>query len=245
MRVDKYIFDKKQQHGMGGHLMHSELKLAEMLCTRLCHDLTGPIGAVNNGAEFLEEEGFRMEHEALQLILSSAAEAVHRLQFYRMAYGRLGDGGEACLAQKKEIVEDFFSTTKIAIDWPDSHTDAAQISISQRMSRLILNLLIIASGALIKGGRIAVRLHQEPNGDKRVSIHANGDMIKMDDDILRVLRREVPLSQLNPKTAQLALTLMLAEEIDAKLDFVVSKDSCQIAVEQKAAIPAEASHSFA
>jgi len=225
--------------------MVSELKMAEMLCTRLCHDLTGPIGAVNNGAEFLEEEGFKMENEALQLILSSAAEAVHRLQFYRMAYGRINDAGEACLAQKKQLVEDFFSTTKIILDWPDSHTDAAKISISQRMARLVLNLLIIASGTLIKGGRIALRLSQDEQGDKHVTIQAEGDVIKMDDDVLRILQRKVTDPALTPKTVQLLLTLLLADEIDATLDFELAEGGFRIAVAQKATIAVEPSHSYA
>lgn len=225
--------------------MSSDLKLAEMLCTRLCHDLTGPIGAVNNGAEFLEDEGFDMQHEALQLILSSAAEAVHRLQFYRMAYGRLGDHGEASLAMQKQLVEDFFSTTKIKIDWPDTHTDAAMISISQKMARLILNLLIIASGVLIKGGRIAVRLSEDKAGVKRVSIDASGDIIKLDDDVLRVLRKEAKLTQLSPKTAQLALTLQLAEEVDAHLEFAPKQGNLVISATQQTVLSSEQPHSYA
>ena len=63
--------------------MVSELKFAELLCTRLCHDLTGPIGAIANGAEFLSDEGFDMQGQAIELISSSAAQAVSRLQFYR------------------------------------------------------------------------------------------------------------------------------------------------------------------
>jgi histidine phosphotransferase ChpT len=82
-------------------MIHHDTKLAEMIATRLCHDLTGPIGAVNNGAEFLDEEGFDMQNQAVQLILSSAHEAVNRLQFYRQAYGRVGDTGEASLSDKK------------------------------------------------------------------------------------------------------------------------------------------------
>src|ERR1700709_2008856 len=109
--------------------MIAETKLAEMLCTRLCHDLTGPIGAVNNGAEFLDEEGFDMQNEAVQLILSSAHEAVNRLQFYRQAYGRVGHMGESSLSDKKKITMDFFSGTKVKVDWPDAHTDAANMGI--------------------------------------------------------------------------------------------------------------------
>lgn len=225
--------------------MSNETKLAEMLCTRLCHDLTGPIGAVNNGAEFLEEEGFDMQHEAMQLILSSASEAIHRLQFYRVAYGRLNDGGEASLAQQKTIVQDFFKATKITIDWPDSHADGAQISISQKMSRLILNYLIIVAGALIKGGKISIRLHEDADGTKQIEVEGSGPMVKMDEDLLRVLRKEAQLSNLSPKTAQIALTLNIAEEIDADVSVMCTGELFKVGISQHVAALSESAHSYA
>ena len=87
----------------------------------------------------LKEEGFDMQNEVVQLILSSAHEAVNRLQFYRQAYGRVGETGEAGLAEKKKISTDFFSATKVRLDWPDSHTDASGVAVSQKMSRLLMN----------------------------------------------------------------------------------------------------------
>lgn len=218
--------------------MVSELKLAEMLCTRLCHDLTGPIGAVNNGAEFLEEEGFNMQNEAVGLILSSANEAVHRLQFYRQAYGRVGDHGEACLSDKKQLVEEFFSTTKITLDWPDNHAAGSDVSISQKMGRLIMNLLIIAAGGLLKGGTIAIRL-DEKEQKKHISIKADGDLVKMDDDLLRILRHEAELSQLTPKTAQVALTLTLIDELDAVMDVTVDETHIAFDVFQEIIVSAD------
>lgn len=224
--------------------MTSDTKLAEMLCTRLCHDLTGPIGAVNNGAEFLEEDGFDMDHEALQLILSSATEAVHRLQFYRQAYGRLNDHGEASLAQKKQLVEDFFSTTKIKVDWPNNPAEA-DLSISQKMGRLILNLLIISAGTLIRGGTISIHLSADEAGAKTIEMEGKGDTIKIDDDVLRVLRKEAQLSQLSPKTAQLALTLELADEIGATLKIDVDAGRFKVTAVQQTVVHAEQPHSFA
>jgi len=225
--------------------MFSELKLAELLCTRLCHDLTGPIGAVNNGAEFLEEEGFDMQNEAMQLVLNSASEAVHRLQFYRQAYGRINDHGEACLEEKRQIIEDFFSSTRIKIDWPDAHLGSGTVSVSHKLARLILNLLIIASGILIKGGTVAIRMSEKPGASRRVSLDLTGPMIKMDDDILRVLRRESELSNLTPKTAQLALTLKLADEIGVALTFNLDAEHCLIEAEQALVEEAVPAHSFA
>src|SRR6185295_14480709 len=109
--------------------MIEELRMAELLCTRLCHDLTGPIGAVNNGAEFLAEEKFNLQGQAVELITTSAFSAVTRLQFYRMAYGKVKEQGEANLGEKQKLSGEFFSDTKITLDWPDSHGDAAGVSI--------------------------------------------------------------------------------------------------------------------
>ncbi|MCI5048747.1 MAG: histidine phosphotransferase family protein [Rickettsiales bacterium] len=211
--------------------MFSEVKLAEQLCTRLCHDLTGPISAVNNGAEFLSEEGFDMESEAMDLILNSATEAVRRLQFYRQAYGRINDNGEASLDEKRQVVEEFFSTTRIKVDWPDEYTDGAGVSVSHKMARLVMNVLIIASGILIRGGTIA--LHIQENDNKRsISLNASGPTVKLDEDILAVLRREKQITDLSPKTAQLALTLTIADEIDAKMNFDVTEEHANITIEQ-------------
>jgi len=213
-------------------------KLAEMLATRLCHDLTGPIGAVNNGAEFLDEEGFNMENEAVKLIVSSAHEAVNRLQFYRQAYGRVGDAGETCLADKKQIALDFFSGTKIKLDWPDSHTDAAGISISQKMSRLLLNTMIIVGSTMIRGGTLSVRLSRSDKGDKIIQVTGAGETIKLDADTATLLQmaKDVKAQEafaLSPKTAQPFLALMLANELGASIVHQVSGGSMEVLLTQR------------
>jgi len=221
--------------------MVPETKLAEMLCTRLCHDLTGPIGAVNNGTEFLEDEGFDMHNEAVQLILSSAHEAVARLQFYRQAYGRVNDSGETCLADKKKLAMDFFRAGKVKLDWPDSHTEASGVSISQKTGRLLLNLLVIAGGSLIRGGTLSVRL-SVTDDHKQVRISAVGDTIKMDPEMAMILEGNGMESMLSPKTAQPFLTAKLAQEVGASLTVEVQKDRLEMVVTQKQVIFATAVH---
>ena len=226
--------------------MTVDTKLAEMLATRLCHDLTGPIGAVNNGAEFLDEEGFNMENEAVQLIVSSAHEAVNRLMFYRQAYGRVGDAGEACLADKKIIALDLFSGTKIKLDWPDSHTDAAGIPVSQKMSRLLLNTLIIVGASLIRGGTLSVRLSMSDAGDKVIQVTGEGETIKLDAETAAILqmvddRAAGDHVALSPKTAQPFLALMLAQELGASIAYHVSGGSLEVLVTQRQVALATAS----
>lgn len=212
--------------------MVSQINLAEMLCTRLCHDLTGPIGAVNNGAEFLEDEGFDMQSDAMQLVLSSAAEAVHRLQFYRQAYGRTGEQGEVSLSQQKQLVDDFFSTTKIKMQWPQPDAYGALPTVSLKFSRLILNLLIIVSGALIKGGTIALD-YSEDEQNRSLSVKAVGDVIKLDENWLKVLKNEATIGTLTPKTAQLVLTMQLLEELGANLQLHIAEGELSFRVSQK------------
>lgn len=64
-----------------------ELDLASLMCARLCHDLAGPVGAVNNGAELLAEGGAESMDDAHELISTCAGQAVRRLRFFRLAYG--------------------------------------------------------------------------------------------------------------------------------------------------------------
>ena len=200
--------------------MNHDTKLAEMIATRLCHDLTGPIGAVNNGAEFLDEEGFDMQNEAVQLILSSAHEAVNRLQFYRQAYGKVGESGEASLSEKKKLTTDFFSGTKVKLDWPDLHTDAANMGISQKMARLLLNLLLIAGASALRGGVLAVRTGKTDD-TKFFDITITGETIKLDGETASILNRDKDEVPLTPKTAQPYLAMQLAQELRASVAFTV------------------------
>jgi histidine phosphotransferase ChpT len=205
----------------------SELKLAELLCTRLCHDLTGPIGALANGAEFLSDEGFDLQGQAIELINSSAAQAVSRLQFYRKAYGRINDDGEADLSEQKKITEDFFAGSKIALDWPDMHTTASGVSVSIKMSRLLLNLIIIASATLLRGGTLSVRLSAD-NGTKEVKVQANGPAIKWDKEIEDTLKGTIDPDELAPKTAQAELTRQLVKELAADFTWQVTESSAEL-----------------
>jgi histidine phosphotransferase ChpT len=217
--------------------MVDELRMAELLCTRLCHDLTGPIGAVNNGAEFLSEEGFNLQGQAVELIVSSAFSAVTRLQFYRMAYGQMRDHGEASLADKQKLASDFFTGSKITLDWPESHTDAAGVSISLKMSRLIFNLLIVASGALIRGGTIGVRIMQEGGSQRQLVVTAQGPGMKWDDEIDKVFSKNFGSDDLTPRNVQTYLTRRFCEELGASFNYQLDGEQVNIQVTQQGTNP--------
>ena len=207
--------------------MIAELRIAELLCTRLCHDLTGPIGAISNGAELLAEDGFSLHDKAIELIGTSANQAVSRLQFYRRAYGRINDDGEANLAELKELVINFFSGTRNIVNWADIYTDASGVSVSYKMAKLLLNLLIITSSTLLIGGNISVRIY-ETDKAKEISVKAEGAKIKWSPEIEQVLAGSVTIESLTPKTVQAELTRLLADEINTKLLWNINEQSVEI-----------------
>lgn len=197
--------------------MEQEVRLAELLCTRLCHDLTGPIGAVNNGAEFLSEEGFELQHQAVDLIVSSAQQAVTRLQFYRQAYGKVNDHGEASLTELRDLVQKFFKETRLELDWPDCYTDAAGVSTSRRMAQLILNMLVMAAATLPRGGVISVSVVANGELKSEVSISAKADTVRFDDESKAAFLLQSSIDAITPKTVQPYFTMRLAQQIGVRL----------------------------
>ncbi len=213
--------------------MNKDLRLMEMLSTRMCHDLTGPIGAVSNGAEFMSDEGFDLQGQAIELIVDSAREAVSRLQFYRMAYGRVNDKGEASLSEKKILAENFLAGTKIKLDWPDQYTDASDVSVGNKMARLLLNMIIITQATMIRGGTLSIRLNQHSNGDKEMHVQASGPSIKWEDISGKVLDGKVDIMDIDPGTVQIYLTYMLGQELGLQLQHEAHEEGFRIVALQR------------
>jgi len=206
---------------------NQEARLAEMLCTRLCHDLTGPIGALSNGAEFLADEDFSMQGQAVELISQSAQQAVNRLQFYRSAYGRINHPGEAVLSETKQLISQFFAGGKVSLDWPDSLTDALDVSISRKMARLLQNMVIIAAATLIRGGIVSIRI-QKDGARKLVAVSASGLAVKWDPEHQQVMKGAVGIDDIQPSTVQLYYTMKLGQEIGADITASATENSFEL-----------------
>jgi len=140
-----------------------DLILAELLCARLVHDLSGPVGAVANGVELLgeEETPADLAGEAIGLLAGSAAAAVARLRFLRQALGT--QGATPPPAELRRLAVDYFTKgaqggDAVALEWPAT----LDPTHSGMAARLVLNLLMVARDCLPRGG--TVRLSAGGNG---------------------------------------------------------------------------------
>lgn len=208
--------------------MDLEVRLAELLCTRLCHDLTGPIGAVNNGAEFLGEEGFALQDQAIELIINSAGQAVVRLQYYRQAYGRVNYQGEASLSEVRELAKEFFGDSRFELNWPDQYTDSADVSLSRKMAKLILNMLILISASLPRGGTLSVVLGRDDQGNTEVRVRGEGDNVREDAESIDALIMKTDVEELTPKSVQPYFMARLAESLGVSLSHSINAECFEI-----------------
>src|ERR1700679_2040543 len=98
--------------------MEIELRVLELLSSKLCHDLVSPVSAINNGVELVEDVGGEVVEEAMKLIGDSAAHASRRLRLFRMAYGRAGDDDNLNVKDVRQVAEQYMSGGKITLSWP-------------------------------------------------------------------------------------------------------------------------------
>jgi histidine phosphotransferase ChpT len=134
------------------------LDLAALLCSRVCHDLISPVGAIVNGLEVLEEEkDEETKTFALDLIKKSAGTASAKLQFCRIAFGAAGSAGaQIDSGDAEKVARGFLEDDKTKLDW-----HLPRLLLPKNRVKLLLNMLLIAAQGIPRGGRLTV----DPEGE--------------------------------------------------------------------------------
>ena len=134
------------------------LELAALLCSRVCHDLISPVGAIVNGLEVLDDNPKPEDREfALDLIRKSARTASARLQFCRLAFGAAGSAGaQIDLGDAQNMARGHIEDGRTSIAW-----NLARVLLPKNRVKLLLNMMIIAQQTIPRGGVLTV----DPIGD--------------------------------------------------------------------------------
>src|SRR5580658_5983515 len=99
--------------------MQIDLRVLELLASKLCHDLVSPVSAINNGVELIEDIGGSVVDEAMKLIGDSAGHAARRLRLFRIAYGRAGSEENLGVKDVRQIAEQYLAGGKVNLAWPE------------------------------------------------------------------------------------------------------------------------------
>jgi len=191
------------------------LELAALLCSRVCHDLISPVGAIVNGLEVLDDNPKPEDRDfALDLIRKSAKTASARLQFCRLAFGAAGSAGaQIDLGDAQTMARGHIEDGKVSITW-----NLPRLLLPKNRVKLLLNMLVIAQQTIPRGGTLTVDSIGE--GDAMgFRVVAAGLNARLPQNIADLLRGGMPPS-IDAHAVQPYYTRLLAESCGLKATLV-------------------------
>jgi len=202
--------------------MTSSTDLAALLCSRLCHDLLSPVGALSNGLELLaDEKDPEMRRRCFELLEQSAKISTDKLKFFRLAYGAAGGFGDMVPAEEpRELVSALVAANeRIELAWAVSEADLPKAAV-----KVLLNLSMIAIDALVRGGTLEVGAERR-DGATEIAVRASGQRVAFDASIGKALDGSLPATELSGRTAPAHMIRLLAEELGGGVQYALSGDA--------------------
>lgn len=178
--------------------MQIDMRVMELLASKICHDLVSPVSAINNGVELIEDIGGSVVDEAMKLIGDSGTTASRRLRLFRMAYGRAGSEENVKVQDVRQIAEQYLSGGKITLEWPEG-LPSPELATHRGFMKTLLNLVILAEESLAYGGSIALRAAEDGRGCK---IEISGRSAHLNQAHADALEGVTPIEELSPRTIQ-------------------------------------------
>jgi histidine phosphotransferase ChpT len=185
----------------------NNVDFASLLCSRLCHDLMSPVGALNNGIELLaDEQDPDMRDRCLELLSDSARVTANKLKFFRLAFGAAGGFGDAVdTSEARSALEGLIgSDGKVQLGWM-----LGDAKLSKSATKLLLNLALIAGDALVRGGRLDIGAENADGTE--IAIRAEGPRIVID-PVIRATLVEGAGGEIEARSAGAWLAHSLAED---------------------------------
>lgn len=202
--------------------MTSQTDLAALLCSRLCHDMLSPVGALSNGLELLaDEQDPEMRAKCVELMEQSAKTSTDKLKFFRLAFGAAGGFGEAVpIEEAQDVITALASDAKgVELNWA-----LTENSLPKPAVKVMLNLAQIALDALVRGGTLDIGAEMR-EGNAEIVARANGERIAFDETIGQALQGELPPGELSSRTAAAHMIALVAEELGGGLQYKVADNT--------------------
>jgi len=186
-----------------------EVDFASLLCSRLCHDLLSPVGALNNGVELLaDEHDPEMRARCLELLAESARVSANKLKFFRLAFGAAGGFGETVDSREaKAAIEGLLGGERILLGWM-----VGEPALGKNALKILLNLALIAADALVRGGRLDIGAEAG-----EIVVRAEGPRLVLDPELRTALLGQTDPEALTPRAAAAWLIHRLAAEVGGSI----------------------------
>lgn len=188
----------------------SPVDFASLLCSRLCHDLLSPVGALNNGLELLNDETDpEMRARCLELLNESARTSANKLKFFRLAFGAAGGFGERVdVREARQAVEGLLGDNKrLQLQWMVEDAELPKAAV-----KVLLNLALIAGDTLVRGGTVTIGT-EETTDSTEIVLRAEGPRIVLDPELRATLTGAAADESVTPRAAAAFLVHAIAAEV--------------------------------
>ncbi len=208
--------------------MDIDLQILELVCSRLCHDLISPIGAVGNGLELMAEEADQeLLDDARRLVEDSSSRAAALLQLYRSAYGNAGNQPSFGVNEAVKLAKEAFDENRIAlkatvpagIDWPAGY------------GKLVVNALLTVSEWLPRGGTLSLTVE----GEAGFQVAAEGQQAACPKDAERLIRLDRAGIEVSAHNIQPYLTGFIAARQNYRLSAAQAAEGSAVLSVRRAA----------
>ncbi|PKQ05046.1 MAG: histidine phosphotransferase [Alphaproteobacteria bacterium HGW-Alphaproteobacteria-11] len=192
----------------------SALELAALMCSRVCHDVISPVGAITNGLEVLaEDDDPEMKAHAMDLITKSAAQASAKLQFARLCFGAAGSAGaELDLQDAKSVAEGLMMGEKASLVW-----NAPAATTGKDYVKLLLNMILIGMAAIPRGGEVAVSIEGDL-AKPTIRVRSTGQAARVPEETAKFLGGRAADRFLDARAAQPYFTGLVARSLDLSIE---------------------------
>ena len=210
---------------MSGSVTLDALDLAALLCSRICHDLISPAGAIVNGLEVLEEsDDAETKTFAMDLIKKSARTGSARLQFCRIAFGAAGSAGaQIDTGDAETTARGFIEDDKVKLTW-----NLQRALLPKNRVKLLLNMLVVGGGTIPRGGTLSV----DPIGSGETmgfKVTATGINARIPQAVPGLLEGQSENGTIDAHAIQPYYTGLLARACGLSVDLVAEGDTVTVA----------------
>lgn len=200
----------------------SKLDFAALLCSRLCHDLVSPVGAINNGLELLgNERDAAMRDAVIDLIEKSTEQTSNKLQFFRLAFGAAG-GFSAHLdtREAEKSLRAFLAGSRIDLNWVVGVSELSKGGV-----KLLLNVCLVVAETMIRGGTLDVSFQETESNTLLLSVRGTGDRVIFAESVRAALTGQIDEADLEPRAAPAHLAFLVAQELGGQLALGATSDT--------------------
>lgn len=197
------------------------LRLTQLLCSRICHDLITPVGAINNGFELLGPSLNKADEEMSSLIHKSAQNAAQRLMVFRAGFSYGGQNLLPSFEKTAHFLDSFLRSHKIDFQWNDLKEAQTLVDAKEQpqWGRILINLVSVLTEVAPKGGTLTLKF-QDQGEYLLTEIFLKGSLTDLKSDVILALEGMLPEQDVTAHSVQSYLTYLFMEDVPLKLKFL-------------------------